>query len=212
MIIIDFDDTLFDTQRLKHTRADALFTLGVPADLYWETYNEARRNVDGDYVYSSQRQAQLLSEHGFDIQQILNALETTTSHTSLCSFLLPFAESLLQYLQSLGQPIVLLSTGDPDFQTIKIKGSGISQYFERLILVNGSKEEALRTLFEKYDEDSTWFINDKVGETLELQSMFPKMHIVLKKSPKILLEEYIQSGLPYFEKLDEIKQYVQRFA
>jgi len=103
---------------------------------------------------------------------------------------------------------VLLSLGNPGYQEMKTKGSGVAAYFDRLFMVHDTKKHILSELFQSVHPKEVWFINDKVAESVELYKAFPHMRVVLKVSQNISIQEYEESGLPYFYTLAEIHAYV----
>lgn len=212
MVILDFDDTLFDTHEFKRARMRSLAPLGVSEAVWKETYKEARNTPDGLFTYSNKRHAEVLAERGFDEGKVFAILEETVTRPRLQSFLLPGAVSLVESIRARGKTLVLLSLGDPLFQELKVKGCGVAKRFNRLFMVKETKEHILRELFLHTPESSAWFVNDKVRETLELHALFPAMRIILKQSSNIPAEEYTESGLPFFSELTDIERYVAAHA
>lgn len=205
MFIIDFDDTLFDTQAFKQARLEAMKDLGVSDELYWQTYKQAVRNHEGIFTYSNKRHAEVLAMHGFSEELVFRAFE----EIEISQFIFPDTINFLEEIKSLGQPLVLLSLGDSEFQYLKVKACGIEKYFDRVFMVDDTKEHTLRELFNLVSQDDVWFINDKVLETKDLVKIFPQLKVVLRMSPSIREEEYEMGGLPYFKTLTEIKNYVR---
>jgi phosphoglycolate phosphatase-like HAD superfamily hydrolase len=209
MFIIDFDDTLFNTHDFKKSRVSALATIGVRENDYQETYIEAQKKSDL-FSYSNERHAELLAIRGYSKERVLKTLEETTG-SRLREFLFPDTVEFIRKVKQMGVPVVLLSLGEASFQELKVKGSGIHEYFDRIFMVQESKEYVVQELVDGgYVEDSIWFINDKVGETLLVKNRFPNLQIVLRKSESIREEEYIQSNLPYFTTLIEIYDYIKQ--
>lgn len=219
MFIIDFDDTLFDTHAFKHARLRALLVAGVTEKDYHETYVEAQKKNDL-FSYSNERHAELLAFRGYPKDRILRVLEETTGER-LREFLFPDTVTFIRKLKETGRSLILLSLGEASFQELKVKGSGIHEYFDRVFMVQDSKEHIIQELSgvgEKSaqggsalgGEDEIWFINDKVGESKLIQTRFPKLHIVLKKSESIAEEEYKKSKVSYFQTLTEIYEYVEQ--
>jgi FMN phosphatase YigB (HAD superfamily) len=205
MFIIDFDDTLFDTYSFKKEIINSLKNIGVSEKLYSTSYKRARNKKNGDFAYSFERHAKFLALEGFDFEKIKQAFENIDIKNFLFSDAIDFLQSLKKY----NQPIILLSLGDPNFQETKVKNCGIEKYFDRIFFVGDSKEKILTELFENIDEENIWFINDKVLETKNLVRKFNNLKIVLKKSLSIEDYEYKKSGLPFFETLINIKEYVR---
>lgn len=208
MFIIDFDDTLFSTHAFKKARFESLQKLGVSEEEQVETYREARNSSDGLFTYSNQRHADALERRGFDGVTVMTALEETTGDR-LKTFLFPDTIDFLERIKGIGEPMVLLSLGDPSFQELKVVGSGVAPYFDRRFMVQESKVHIIQELLDVGEkEEEMWFINDKVGETLLIKEKFPQLHIVLKKSGSIPEEEYNKSNLNYFETLTQVYEYI----
>lgn len=207
MFIVDFDDTLFDTQRYHRERLAIINDLGIDQDLYWKTYQECRLDDQGRFVYNEDRHAQKLSEHGFEKKDIVAKLAELKERA--VEFLFDDAHSFLQGLKALGQPIFLLSWGAEDFQrTKKVEPSGIVKYFDQVFYTAEPKEVFLKSFLTGKDVGSVWFINDKPSETKRLADLFPSLLPVLKVSPAFPITEYTEGEFPYFQTLTEIKEYV----
>lgn len=208
MFIIDFDDTLFDTHQFKITMNSALASCGVNADDADWSYKAARNLPDGQYAYSHTRRAEFLATRGYDASAIVNALENITSPESLQAHLLPGAREFLEVIKAVGQPMILLSLGDPNFQELKVHGTGVEKYFDRLFMVPEKKEEVIAELLTHHSPTEYWLINDKVDETKSIAQHFPKIRVALKRSSRISLADYEESGWPHFETLAEIQNYI----
>ncbi len=104
-------------------------------------------------------------------------------------------------------PLILLSAGDPIFQELKVHGTGIAHYFDRLFLVTDSKEKIITELFEHHKPTDCWFINDKVEETEKIIKKFPHIRPLLKKPNNSKLD-FKKTGIPYFGDLVEMSKYI----
>lgn len=209
MFVIDFDDTLFDTHAFKRARLAAIRTLGVSEEVYWETYREARNDAGGMMTYSNERHATALAARGFSYEAILEKLLASVAQAR--EFLFPDAVSFLTFLKQRGRPLILLSLGEPSMQELKVRQSGLHDFFDRVFFVNLRKKEVLLELSKITTDCDCWLINDKVQETKELLSMFPQLQAVLKQSDSIAITEYEESGLPYFKTLSGLQHYIERY-
>lgn len=208
IFIIDFDDTLFNTNDYKQARVHALTELGVSEEIFWNTYAKARNNEWGAFTYSDRRHAQVLAEEGFDEEKIFEALDGV--NTDLKKFVFEDTIHFLESLKKLEAPLILLSLGDPETQEMKVHGAGIEKYFDRLFMVEETKEHIVKEITEKHAEAKIWFLNDKVSETQELVEKFPNITPVLRRSPAIAPEEYETVSFPSFSTLSEILKYVTK--
>jgi len=208
MFIIDFDDTLFDTQRFKQARLLEVERLGVSEEEFWITYRQARNSSDGLFTYSDERHAEMLSRIGYDKQEVLQMLEET-SVKSISEFVFPDTFLFLKKIKSFGEPMILLSLGNPGFQELKTKGIGVHTFFDRVFIVHDTKKHVLEELFLHHTSERAWFINDKVEETLDLSAQFVQLHPLLKVAEERSIIEYKQSGLKYFSSLTDIADYVE---
>lgn len=208
MFIIDFDDTLFDTHAFKQARLEAAKELGIDQEIFLETYSQARRDSAGNFTYNDRRHSQFLGMFGFDEERVFEKLSQVSNDRH--KFLFNDAVDFLQTLKAYGQSMILLSLGDPGFQEFKLTGVKIRNYFNHIFMVAQSKEKVLEEIFNFEKVDTVWFINDKVDETKLLTKKFSMIKPVLKMSASITTEQYLNSGLPYFQTLNEIKDYVSR--
>ncbi|HAZ28331.1 MAG TPA: hypothetical protein DCY48_00965 [Candidatus Magasanikbacteria bacterium] len=212
MVIIDFDDTLFDTEQFKEARLEAVEHLGVSEQEFWETYRIARNSPDGAFTYSNERHAAVLAERGYSEKEVLFVLEQTTGE-HVYEFLFSDTIPFLDFLKHTRERMILLSLGNPGFQKLKTDGSGVSAYFDTVIMVHDTKRHVLRELLRAVPaSDSVWFINDKVDETKQLLSLFPELRPILKQSRRFPESDYAESGLPYFETLTEIQEFLTPYV
>ena len=132
MFIIDFDDTLFETEKYKQARMMALRDFGVSEQEFWATYQEARNDESGLFAYSDERHTVMLARRGYDDEKVANLLHQATRDA--VNFLDREAPAFLIDLKTYQQPLVLLSLGDPATQEEKIKAVDLANDFDCLFL------------------------------------------------------------------------------
>lgn len=208
MFIIDFDDTLFDTHAFKQARMASLQSLGVTEELFRRTYAQSRNDAHGAFTYTDERHAQILGVEGFEEAKVQAALQSVSYRVK--EFLFEDTLRFLQGVRDLGDAMILLSLGEPSFQEFKVKQTRTHKFFDRMFMAEESKERIVKEILDHHSPTYAWFINDKVKETVDITKKFSVLRPVLKQSPNIPLEEYSQSGMPYFETLDEILHYVKK--
>lgn len=209
MFIIDFDDTLFDTQAFKDARQEALFKQGgVSGEVYQTTYEQLSKSGG----HSNEAHAGALEQYGFSYGIMLAILQTTTTIDRLLQFLFPDTVDFLKMLKTFGQPLVLLTySRSPEFQMCKIKSLNLAGYFDDIKIVSVEKSLALK---ESGLPSTTkgWIFDDKVSVGQGVAKNFPMIKPVLKKPIYREEAEYRASGLPYFENLLDIAQYVREHS
>ncbi len=208
MFIIDFDDTLFNTQAFKQARLEAVRALGISEELYWQTYKEAY-NINGKNTYGNQSHAQALARCGFNENAVFAALEGTTKN--LEQFLFLDTIVFLEKMKGLGEKMILLSLGEPSFIGLKVRGAGIEKYFDGVVIVDDKKANVLPSLWREAEGDA-WLINDKIDESLRLRGLSPDLKILLKRSPRWSADEYARCGLPSFANLLDIYKHISAVA
>lgn len=210
MFIIDFDDTLFNTRPgFADARVKALSALGVSKDQYLATYLKARNDANGLVNYNDRRHAQMLALEGFDEEKIFEAFQSTMTPERLKEFLFPDTISFLEKIKSYGEPMVLLSLGDAEFQSIKLKRLGLERYFDRVFMTSEPKTTVMAEIIHGVSDTSIWFINDKPEETKELVQFFPKIKPLLKQCSRFSESEYKALDLPYFKTLTGIQNFIE---
>ena len=215
MFLIDFDNTLFNTTtsegNFRDVRVKALASIGISEELYQETYDQARAIKGEDIAgYNDERHAEALAQHGFEKETVLKVLRETMGD-KLKTFLFPDTIEFLESLKKTGQPLVLISLGDPEFQYLKFRGSGIEKYFDRVKMTPIPKKEVLHELLEHVHQQPVWFINDRLSENKDIAKLFPEVRVISKASTRTPREEYKESGLSFFDTLVEIKDYIENY-
>lgn len=125
--LLDFDHTLFDTDRFFWVDVRAAFArFGVDGDRWEESYGRVWPSG-----YSLEKHLAYLTREGQAGMSIEEAQRVLREHFSdLRSYLFADAEPFLKRLQAVGVPCFLLSFGDPSWQTYKVLGARIAEFFQ----------------------------------------------------------------------------------
>ena len=123
-VLLDFDHTLFDTDRFfwGDLRA-AVLGLGVDGRLWEETYEAV---WPGGYSIDRHVEALAARISWPHPQQILDVFED--QFADLRPYLFPDVLPFLEAARRAGRPVVLLSFGDPGWQAFKVKASGLEPH------------------------------------------------------------------------------------
>lgn len=210
-IIIDFDDTLFDTIYLKADWAKLLGRYGIDNHLFQQTYQGAYQDESGRAAFSFERHLSILEKTVLNLDKVKIQKNKEKFIKGLGGYLKEGAVDFLLALKRKGFLLILLSLGAQDYQRLKIKRTGIGKYFDKIITVDESKARVLRSLLGQKFE-STILINDKIKESQEIAASFPKLKIILMVSPVFSLKDYQTSGLPYFKTFKQILNYLNKIS
>lgn len=205
-IIIDFDDTLFHTYRLKEELRAVAESFGFTQEEFWSTYKQMYDNVLGMSGYTLARHAESLHAlHPAFVQT--DVLEKTLSAVlDNHDFVFADARPLLDFLKKQNKILVLLSLGEPVFKCRKVESSGLAHFFDRIEFVNTPKLDVIPTLVDK--DEPVYFLNDKIRETKEILERYPYWYALLRKRQDFSSDQYEESGLPYFENLSDMHSYL----
>lgn len=208
-VFIDFDKTIYDTDRFK----DDMWTIAneykITRNDYEKTFRESLHTISAmQYDYSFEEHLDLLKKIGYDIKdKFLNELKLLANN----NYLFPESENFVKFLKEHSERIILLTAGDTHFQMSKIIGCGVDEIFDEIMVAEIPKIEYFRKHF-KGQANKTLFINDNLKENEAIKMMCPELIVICKFNSKKYSEaEMKQSNLPYFKTLSEIKNYVSQF-
>jgi FMN phosphatase YigB (HAD superfamily) len=207
MIIIDFDDTLYNTHLLVEQICVVLDTYGISRDEARATMKTAI--VVGDvlhYDYSYERHIAVLEQagHQFDATHLLaDLMRITVEH----DFTDAQAVECLTRFKALGQHIILLTAGNETFQRMKLNSTALTPFFDDVVVVHGDKDTVVADLPR---EEHMFFINDKSPENEIVAKRFPYVTVITKHNPQKAIGDRVPTmSLPTFDSLLEIADYVE---
>lgn len=134
IIALDFDRTLFDTERFKIALAKSLRKHGIAPEIWWETYKcSIPRSLQRYQIYRPEIHAKLIQKiTGVKKEAILNSFHKVISQTS--KFIFKETKPVLEFLKNKKYTLCLVSFGNKPHQKEKIKNSGIVKYFDKIII------------------------------------------------------------------------------
>lgn len=207
MIIIDFDYTLYKTDLLVRDMKAVLHGYGVSKENFDRSYKEAL-HWDGDgygFDYSFEKQVEILQASGFEVD-----LDEAVTKLKACikkEYLFSDTPSFLQFLESLGGEVVILTAGDAKFQKMKVEKTGVCELVDRCVYLPGNKESFVAEALARGGR--VVFINDNSKENAIIKKKFPRVKVIGKiNSFRYAPDEVAGSGIPYFATLTEIKDYI----
>ena len=186
-ILLDFDHTLFDTDRFFWVDLKFAFArFGVPKEA-WEKSYEAIWPLG----YSLAKHLDELERLGViadpEIKRtMLGTLEATFS--DLRAYLFSDVPGFLKAAHHRGFDLILLSFGDPAWQSYKVRASGLAPLFQKIVYTvkQGGKGELLDDLGSSYAELRA--IDNNPADLDSMKTRHPNLltHLICRVKPSDL--------------------------
>ncbi len=138
-----------------------------------------------------------------DTRRFKEALAVSSDPSAVAArmrdFLFPDAIGVLDRLKADGWNLTLVTIGEPAWQESKVVGSGLVDYFSRVLYTSTPKEDHV-------EEYKTWpqplfFVNDHGGEIDALSQVLPESRMIVVAGPKPLPSD---PGVPICVTLEEV--------
>lgn len=175
-IIIDLDRTLLDSDALHEAMFQCCERQGIPR-IELQTQQERIRKESPLFCFY-----RMVEEHAINIQQDLSVLQETLRRLidEDCSRFL-FTDSLdfLERGIAYGWDCTLLTYGEHEFQSRKIRGSGLDRICHRTIVTQRPKWE----LPHVFRDDRVLFIDDNSENIDRVKECFPHVFAIAVKRP-----------------------------
>lgn len=170
-IILDFDDTLFDTRRFKQALISLFLQQGITAEQFQLTYY-LHGQAAGSQLYDPYRQLKALAEYNeVSFERLKESLHNFMTDISgyVFSDVLPF---LAQFRR---EDLFLVSYGQAEFLQKKVSGSKIDRFFCEAHFVTGQKGTAIETIMQRHGSAyEQWvFIDDRLDQILSVRAYLP---------------------------------------
>ncbi len=178
-IILDFDDTIFNTHQLAQESVKVFKKFGFTEKEFWNTYQRCKKkkgdfdlDIVVDLVFNSNKLNHLSAEdcsvNKKKIKEEMNLLFCRAS-----DFVYP---DFFEFVKSFNKKdLILLSFGTTDFQGMKIKNSSISPCFQEVIITQKDKTDNLKNILNKYKGEKIFFIDDKAEQIGKIKEKLPQI-------------------------------------
>jgi FMN phosphatase YigB (HAD superfamily) len=201
---IDWDKTLYDAPAFESDIFAIFDKNGVSKDDYNTTFRRSLCTVSPDkYDYNFEEHVEFLRELGYELSDnVTEELNRLTGN----NYLYAGAYEFVQFIKTVAEKIILLSAGDREFQWKKFRGCGAEKWFDEVVVISGGKD---KYICENFDAGKFLFVNDNLRESVAVKKCAPEAIVVVRYEPKRYTQaQVIETGLPYFQTLTEIKNYV----
>jgi hypothetical protein len=186
-LLLDFDHTLFDTERFFWVDLKSAFArFGVPNDA-WEKSYEAIWPLGYSLAKHLDELERLGVIAGQDIgRTMLATLEADFS--DLRPYLFPDVPAFLKAARQRGFDLILLSFGDPAWQSYKVRASGLAPLFQKIVYTakQGGKGELLDDLSSSYAELCAIDNNPADLDSMKARHSKLQTHLICRVKPSDL--------------------------
>ncbi|MFA6353590.1 MAG: hypothetical protein WCW93_01520 [Candidatus Paceibacterota bacterium] len=166
--IFDFDDVLFNTscnpKNFREHIYSSLEKAGVPHNLSKEYVEKERWNK-----FSLKKMLAHFSVNENMYKEIMGKNKSFVKN------------ELITWIKKLGKSnCYVVSYGEAEYQIDKIERTGVSSLFSEIIVVSGSKKEAIEKICTKHKEEKVVFIDDKAKHFEDLDfKKYPNLKTIL---------------------------------
>lgn len=166
--IFDFDDTLFDNQKLKKD----IFKILKNNKLNKEEITQSYLSVRHDYSFENHINHIKSNYPKVDSKKIKNELKSINLENHLSKY----TEEVLNQIKN-EHNLILITYGNLKFQKEKLYKTGIKRFFKKelIFITNTNKIEILNKI---EISEETYFLNDKEEENKIIKQKFKKLKVV----------------------------------
>lgn len=202
---IDLDSTIFETHLLAKAMREIFRNYNVSDADFDISMDRAIRGDGNFYDYTFEKQIENLIAIGYSLPE---SIAVQLNNLFQINYRAPGVEEFLKFVRQVSDRVILLSAGNPEFQYKKINSAGLENFFDEINILHGKKDEFVRQKIG--GQANGLFINDNVGENTLIKNNFDTVLVVARINPRKTEEEYRESGIPYFDSLSGIQQYVEK--
>jgi len=205
-IIIDFDHTLFNASQIKYEWASIMEQCGVPTQIFWSTYPQARYGEVGQPRYNPEKHVELLNGYltcppTTAIQKIKGAMNRARD------FLFPDALGFLDRMVSLNVPLTLILHGEKNYQQEKLEGTRIKDYFTCVHFSDKDRPAMVPDLNFSPEQKIFW-ISHHQGQMAQVKEKYPFIHPIIKRRADVPLSYYRNLTFLNFNNFVDMQEYL----
>jgi len=177
IILIDFDDVLFNTKKFKRDIVDLFLRNGISNEMFDKYYHDLKQNKVLK-TYDPWRQLEMIKKgENIDVEKIKNELEEFMNDTS--EYLFDDSIGFMEFLKN--DDVCIVSYGEEIFQARKIVGCGAGSYCEKVSVTDELKSEVIGKMIKEEDleNEKIFFIDDRIEQINDVKKKFPFIKTIL---------------------------------
>lgn len=202
-IILDFDYTLFNAASLKR---EMMRKLGVSQKVFNQTYKLAVATHKNSHDYSVLKHLELIAKQrsGFNLRDGKKIVDSVLNESAKHMYAQSY--NFLKNLSARGYKLILVTRGNQDWQSLKIKNTGVHNYFDKIIISPKWKTQGLKKMLKLVKRG--YFVSDHIDEVKDTKKYINAYKPILKLRYKKDLQVAKQHSIPAFRTLKEIESYI----
>lgn len=175
-IFIDLDDVIFNAKKFKKDLTKVFIKNGISCPEFDISYRSFSWNLRGKpRYYDPQEQIDFLSsEKDIDRKKLMKNINSLM--VDLRKYIFKDFYKFIKYFPK--KELYLITYGNKKFQEKKVRNSGISKYFERIVITDRPKANAIEKLI-KRDKikkgEILYFIDDRIEYIENVKKKYPKI-------------------------------------
>lgn len=176
-IFLDFDDVIFNTRDFVRDYKKIFRSFDISEKLFKKYYYGYPVKKNGRLLrYNPEEHLKCIEkEAGVKTAGIKKEIENFAKDTSKYIF-----KDVSYFLKCFPKKeLFLLSYGWTKFQSMKIKNSGTTKYFSKVIVGNDLKSEMIKNFIGK--NDAGYLLEDRVAQITDVEKKFPFVKTILIK-------------------------------
>ena len=177
-IILDFDDTIFNTYKLTQEFIKIFEKAGFTKKEFYANYQITQEKTgDFDLETAFDLFSELKSFNREKIKEEINSILSKTNDFIHSDFF-GFADSFDK------KNLILISCGIASSQKTKIENSKITHFFNKIIITPENKVKSFENISQKYKNEKIFFIDDKANQIDLVKKEFPKVIALKMERPQ----------------------------
>ncbi len=177
-IILDFDDTIFNTSLMLDKFLEVFQRAGFTEKEFWNNYQKTKEKAGGfnrEIFIGLFHNSNSLGEN--EIKKEINFVLGEMSR-----FIYPDFANFAKNFNK--KDLILLSYGIANFQKEKIEKSKVALLLNKIIITSEDKVESFKNISQKHKNEKIFFIEDSAKQIDQVKKEFPKVIALKMERPQ----------------------------